>query len=368
MLGLAALALPAVGGDLVFRTGFEAGTVGVGGPDLKDLTGSDGTVPGPNDWVRDLEGYPSIGDFNIEYVAGSSGQRGAGLVDDPTGSVNPVTRAKNRVLRFWTRKAETAQYTARVQTQVYGNHDLTEATQRVRMYLHPDIRLLESYPGTVNWFTLQEMFPRPAWTGTPDSYRMGLQIIKDGGAGKKFYFRWNAEQQSPTVAYWSAKAQDAEVPFGKWFTAETYYRMGDKNTGRLTFSIAVDGGPMRTIIDVHDATTNANAPLTPLLDWCPHKLYVNPLYIDYVTQRGGTVQVFWDDWELWAGKPGTVSLYAPRAAAPDAGETRVSAGLEPTWAALRDALGRRGHVEATPTEMGAPNRNVRIGFAIGGTR
>ena len=56
--------------DLIFRTGFEADTVGTPDDAHEEITGVDLSVDPPNDWERDLKEHPKLGGFRSQYQGG----------------------------------------------------------------------------------------------------------------------------------------------------------------------------------------------------------------------------------------------------------------------------------------------------------
>lgn len=277
--------------SLIFRTGYEANTRPVNSV-LRNVRGSDKSVAAPNRWESDLEGHPAIDEFGIRYVCGNDSERWAQIVDDPT---NPG----NRVMHFWLNDTQNCGAVSRIQAIIKTNHKLTEAFQRIRMYIHPDAsKLLDS---TGRWFQFQEIWIRPNWTGRDNPFRMGLYIpIKDGA------YYWNVratECCDPSIHFWNVENHAVPVPIGEWFTAETYYKMGDAKTGRIQFTITRDGQTPQTVFDVTNWTYHPDEQPEGIHIWNPQKLYVAPRNVDHVREKGGTLQIYWDDWELWDGLP-----------------------------------------------------------------
>src|SRR4051794_21251828 len=70
-------------GELIFQSGFEQqSTVISSGKDGADIIGADESLPDHNDWVRDLDGHPYIGNFSLQFHPGDSTMRAARIVAD----------------------------------------------------------------------------------------------------------------------------------------------------------------------------------------------------------------------------------------------------------------------------------------------
>lgn len=171
---------PCSAAELIFRTGFESDCRGIGGTAITDIVGADQSLDGPNHFVDDLEEHPKIGFFNVQYVGGDRSQWRARIADDPTGAVNPTSGSTNRTLHFWLREVVRGAHKSRVQTAVYRCTSLTEITQRARMYLHNDLRLLDEYEEPIRHLTIEEFWSPPGWPGYEQPFRISLSIWKDG--------------------------------------------------------------------------------------------------------------------------------------------------------------------------------------------
>jgi hypothetical protein len=87
------------GGELIFQSGFEPEsriiTWGQGIVTLHtdaDIIGVDHSLSGRNDWVKDLDHHPDIGDFMRHYQGGDASMRFAMIIPDPDGvsDFNPL--------------------------------------------------------------------------------------------------------------------------------------------------------------------------------------------------------------------------------------------------------------------------------------
>jgi len=322
---------PSSAGTALFQTGFEPGTVGHPGDAHEILTGVDRSVAEPNDWqpfrlrlpprhpralpgvpVADAEpaadAQPRLGYFDIQYLGGTTDERFARIIEDPT-------RPGNHVLHFRVNQAN-ERYPggakARVQACIYENRNLTAMGSRVGMYLHPDLAVLRDWEAGFDWLTLQEFWFGPSWDGGAHPFRISLGLCREPGSGRKpLHFSIHGqpawEEGMPAYKYpgwakpiWEAVQTDFDVPTGVWLECGVGYRMGNAETGRFTYRVCAEGGGRHTIFDVHDWTCNPRAPEPqPLYGWSPMKLYTSSALVDFVRNAGGAVQIYWDDFVVF---------------------------------------------------------------------
>lgn len=239
----------------------------------------------------------------IQYEAGTSEDRAARIIPDPT-------QEGNQVLQFWIKNATVPGarpgfFKGRVQIQIAGMEQ-NEAFARFRMYLPPDLEHYQAFPKENKWFVVSE-----AWSGTGnDPYRflIGLDIIKESGSGKPLHFLVSGEkrvggtqQNGKWETVWGTVNNEFEIPVGEWIEIETGYKQGDKDTGRYYLSAKRPSDPSPvTIFDITNWTYHPSAPKpVPLTQWNPLKLYTSGEIIDYIRNQGGTTQIYWDDLELY---------------------------------------------------------------------
>ena len=185
------------------------------------------------------------------------------------------------------------------------NLAMTEAFQRYRIYLHPDLDLYRSYPDDNAWFTINEMWFGASWEGHPYPFRITLGIHKESGVGQPLRLVATGEMGGPLQdsvwrGVWQSVGRSFEVPTAEWIDIEIGYRQGDRSSGR--FYVAVGrrpGAAPTTLIDVHDWTYSpASREPVPMTHWQPLKFYTSDRIISHVTGRGGTAQLFFDDLEI----------------------------------------------------------------------
>ncbi|MFQ6028609.1 MAG: LamG-like jellyroll fold domain-containing protein, partial [Dehalococcoidia bacterium] len=339
-------------GQLIFHSGWEPSSeveLDSKGNEVR-MIGEDHSVSGPSDWLSSMQSHPNISAFNFSFVCGDRKIRKADIVDDPTGVLNSTTGDTNQVMHFWLRDTCRKGASTRVSTAINSDRTSTdtrlkEGFQRVRMYYHPDFLTLKQYSRNVNWIQFQEFWIRPNWTGQPDPFRISFYtpFVKNAG---KFYWKVIGEECCRTKqGFWQRMNTSVEVPIGEWFTAETYYKMGDKDSGRITFSIQRDGGPKQVIFDVTDYTYHPNRGPEGIYHWNNHKLYVNPRVVDFVRKKGGILQMYWDDWEVWDSIP-------PETTEPVNEAPQVAAGPDQSVTMSSPAV---VDLDGTVTDDGLPN-------------
>lgn len=279
-------------GDLLIRADFENATV----------------VPAPNSRkqvdVLKLQlptGAPA--DVGIFYEGGTASDRYAQVVSDPTDR-------NNHVLKFWLKDASVAgqrigRSKGRIQMAL-PNLGFTEAYQRYRLYLPPDLEHYRAFPKQNVWFTINELWFGATWEKHPHPFRITLGIAKEAGAGQPLHFLATADagvrsgSRDQWKDVWHNFNRDFQVPIGEWMDVELGYRQGDGSTGRFYLAVRRQSDPaMITVMDVRDWTYNpqARAPV-PLTHWNPLKLYTSGELIDFIRKRGGVAQIYFDDLEL----------------------------------------------------------------------
>jgi len=142
--------------ELIFQSGFEPNTTET--TRGNDIIGIDNSVSPPNNWVNDLENHPNIGNFSIFYEGGDDTMRFAKIVQDPT---DPT----NKILHYWLKYPNVTGTKGRVQSELYGNNNLTEMSQKVRIYLPNDWNIIKNATGgTVEWMVIMTLWNNAGWT------------------------------------------------------------------------------------------------------------------------------------------------------------------------------------------------------------
>jgi hypothetical protein len=292
-------------GEVVLRSDFETSSVrstGKSKADAVEMTGPDGRAV----------------DVPIFYEAGSAGDRIAQVTDDP---VAPG----NKALRFWLKRAvipgqRSGRSKGRVQIQIQPPAS-KELFVRYRIYLHPDLAALRSYPLSNDWFTVSAM--RSGRQGDPHVFRITLNLRKDAGVGAPLRFVVSGDKRTggrKGHGKWSNVWGDLntrfDVPTGIWMNVELGYKLGDAAAGRFYLAVRPEGAPAKEVIfDVADWTYHPGAPRpVPASLFHVFKLYTSGDIVDFVRAKGGAAQIYWDDLEVldaWPAPADRVEVRIP---------------------------------------------------------
>ncbi|MBN1672345.1 MAG: hypothetical protein JXR37_14995 [Kiritimatiellae bacterium] len=291
-------------GTLIFRTGFERETIGKPAGCHNDIVGADKSVPAPNDWEKDLEGHPLIGKFVIQFSKGNADDRRARIVDDPTGA------GRGRVLEFWMKNALQPTSGTHLKGRIQVNMTkcspaFNEMTSRMKLFLHPNFRVLEQMEQRLTWLTLKEYWTNPDWGQNLPHFRISLGLAKKAGVGERLYWHLDSTRTVRHALYWRTDTHDRRiwVPIGEWFTLTVYYRQGDAASGRFRIRITYADGREQELFDVTNWTMSPDNPdeQTGMAFWNPMKLYAHEKTFSYIRDNAGPATVYWDDWELYQG-------------------------------------------------------------------
>ncbi|MBN1673167.1 MAG: hypothetical protein JXR37_19135 [Kiritimatiellae bacterium] len=290
---------PFPGARLLFNSGFEPGTRVVNMDQKRDkIIGIDHSVSPPNDWDK---------------LPGSLIAYEVGMSEDIRGRIIKEPGTDNHVLSFYARKS--LAHKTRVQVNVADGIVGSEFTYRIKMWIHPDFNLLKDYEEAFNWLTIAEFWNNEPWGNTRYPFRVTAGIRKTA-AGKvdEFYFSANAQDMEvdsrgyPTARTRMKKTtlwrqtSTVPVPIGEWFELEYYLKEGNEKTGRFVLSMTRQGGPGQAVLDVTDWTQHTRATYTDgfqAID--PLKMYTDNRLTDHIRDRGGALQFYWDDLQLFAG-------------------------------------------------------------------
>lgn len=301
-----------------FETGFERDeTLGCEGMAAELRCGDDSLAhdallfyarQGNTDWRT----WPSADRrfaLGVYYEAGTSDDRYARLIDDPT-------RPGNRVLHLWMQRATIdagyrGHLKGRVQTNTTFDPQPSALFVQQRVYFHPDLgMLLDSAAGGDDWWRgiiFHELRAGIPGLGETQSFRMVLTLAPDPSA-RVFRLIVTGDQYVagawPNV--WRAEDPSAAIPIGRWLTFEIAYRQGNDTTGRFVVVVWEEGraSPVAAI----DVTgwTYSPAATTPLAlsHWGgPQKLYTSDNIIDQLRSSGGAAQIYFDDFRVLDGWP-----------------------------------------------------------------
>jgi hypothetical protein len=312
LVDLAVLYLAASGaygqkGTLIFRSGFEEDAKIVGGDLSTDIVGTDLSVDSPNDWTKDLEGYSAFRSFETGgFCKGAkltSNDHKVRITDDPTNAINPATKRTNKVLQLWNKNPDdnTCGWTTRPHSHVGVDGKFPELLQRFRIYLHPDLEKWFDCPG---YLQLWEAKRQIDGVSRNPFFSIELMLYQDK-VRKKLY--WVANNRvccggpSQPAWKWQKENKDVPIPYGEWINAEIYWKKGDEEDGRFMFTIKRNGKPKQVVFDVTGATVEPADPDAYMYQWKVFTLYSGGGGPECVVGKGGVMQIFCDDLELWTG-------------------------------------------------------------------
>ena len=299
------------GPELIFQSGFE--------PDSKiiskgegvvtihsdaDIMGVDHSIAPPNDWVKDFDHHPDIGNFQLQYQGGETSQRYARIIPEPG---NP----DNHVLHFWLDAPNVQGKKGRIQANIYGGNGMKEFHQSTRIFLHEDFNTVRTYPEKIHWLTIAEYWNNITWDqSVPHGFRITLGTGKPVEGESDLYFILDAQDcqlfengRQKYITLWAETNEKVKVPIGEWFTLEYYYKEGNDKTGHYHLAIIKEDGEKEVVFDLNKITHNTGDPNPEgVSDFNPLKLYTSKGLIDYMKSKGKTLQIYWDDFKFWQNK------------------------------------------------------------------
>lgn len=294
--------------ELIFQSGFEPQSKiipNTANPHADaDIVGIDTSLSEKNDWVNELDNHPDIGDFMLQYQGGDTSMRYAKIIPEPG---NPA----NHVLHFWLDQPNVNGKKGRIQGNIYGGNGLKEFYQSVRIFLHEDFQMVRSYPDKIHWLTIAEFWNNIIWNqNVPYGFRITLGVGKSTSHESDLHFILDAQDsklfkdgKQKYITKWAETNDDIQVPVGKWFTLEYYYKEGDNNNGRFYMTITTEGESKKTVFDVTAFTHNTKDPHPDgVSHFNPIKLYTSKKLIDFMGSNNKTLQIYWDDFKLWKNK------------------------------------------------------------------
>lgn len=292
------LSLSAQSPQLIFHSGFEP-EVDTSGHNTGfiDIIGEDTSMPTPNDWVNDLDGHPNIGSFIIQFQGGDETQRMAHVAPDPQ---NP----SNNAFKFWVLQPNSGN-NGRIQANLYNNTELYKVFYSVRMYLPEVFNLLKTMPTSIDddFNTLIEFWNNNNWD-EDYPFRVKVNLTKNGNfldsVRVKATGQYHAGSPDSWQDVWLIHNTSYVVPVKKWMTLRVYFAEGDDCTGRFIMTITPDGGQETIVFNVRNYTRHSDDPFPDgVRDFNPFKLYTSDDVVDWVRNNGDTLNIFWDDFEIW---------------------------------------------------------------------
>ncbi len=241
----------------------------------------------------------------IMYEGGTKANRYARISIDPEDK-------NNHVFHYWLKDAKVAgmfkgKQKGRIQLN-FAKINKTSIFQRFRLYLDPDLAAYKQYPKQNGWFTINEFWMGAKWEKHPYPFRMSINIGKRAGAGKPLYFLVTGAIADGGKAkhgkwkdIWGEIGSRFEVPVGEWLDIELGYKQGNEKSGRFYMAVKREKDKkFTTVFDITNWTYHPDSPKpVPLTHWQPIKIYTSSSVIDFVRRKGGAVQLYWDDVEIY---------------------------------------------------------------------
>lgn len=284
---------------VIFRTGYEPNEAAGTPENAHDEITYQNTADTPPAGHYEIPGPVPV---PVSYEGGTAADRYARIIDDPT-------QAGNHVLHYWLRNATIPAYQTHTKGRIQQNFGLADhpdgdvmvelyARQRIR--LHPDFGIMTAYDGEDDWW-LEPMIHELWMNSALFSTRISIYVIESAPdelhlAASLTYKRAGAEE-------WRHEWQtigDVAIPVDEWFVMEVGWKMGTADTGRFIVTIQRDGdaGPV-TAVDIVNWTYNPRSrrPI-PLTKWNPQKLYASDNIVHFIRDNGGTLQMYYDDFQF----------------------------------------------------------------------
>jgi len=288
--------------EQIFQTGFNNTSISDITDQWKDIHGIDSAYNEYNNW-DELDEHPLIGDFKINMEDGTPSQRGFEITSDPEDETN-------NVLRFYIKEPhirEAAKKKSRVQADVNSNNCIKEFYQTVRVYLPKDMAYLQEWDDSFYWLSIFEIWNNANWTKEKFPFRVNVNITKPE-KGKVNSLRLHAKGDvnkriGKWVPEWEQTAENFELPIGKWMTIEIYIKEGDNETGRFYLTVTPDGEEKQVVFNITNYTQHPDENCPDGFSHIhPLKFYTSAELTNYMKDAGKNLEIYWDDWSMWAYK------------------------------------------------------------------
>lgn len=258
-------------------------------------------APKPADQVLPI----SFGRALIQFQGGNWSERRAEIVSDPQ---NP----NNRVLAFTINNANVRNekqnaYKGRVQMNIYDNVGVHRFDMSVRMFIHPDLQLAQSFAEDIHWLTISEWWNNPGWGSHKHPFRISVNLTKKHSErDSPFYFSVKAQTLNTQTGrwnepLWSNTATHYPVTLGEWITLRYVFEEGNNQTGLFSLTAEQENQRASRIFEIHDFTHHPedSAP-DGLTHINPLKLYTSRRLVDHIRKNGGALTIYWDDLNIRA--------------------------------------------------------------------
>ena len=305
--------LPEKTGVLLFNSGFEPGSRIVHGQDPftsdDNIVGKDLSVSPPNDWVEDIKRSPNLGKFSLQYQGADTTIRFTRIIPEPGNPGNHVLHF--RINEGWVNTK--GSNLARIQANIYASSDkkvegIKELYQTVRLFLHPDMEVVKTYPEKISWLTIMEVWNNHGWEDVPYPFRITVGMGKPSSGNQGLFFMVDAEDynyrtattSSGYVKIWHEMNTSVTIPIGKWMTLEYFIKEGHAQNGRFYMAMTPEGGKKQVIFDIQNFTHNTKDPDPDGITlWNPMKLYTSRTLANFVRDEGKALQIYYDDFAVW---------------------------------------------------------------------
>lgn len=331
------------GTELLFATNFEGvsfrdetgATVTSAIKDTSQFQGADTALAG-NGYITDFATFSAYqGTATTILAIGNTIDEGsAQLVAPPA----PIGTGRGTVLKFHSTQTATK---TRVQTNS-ALRGYNKFTNSVMVYIPSNIKTLETYSSSMEWFTLMEFFNAPDYgsvfasctqpplyiqnTDCVPAFRTGVGLHKDNGKlvwniTTDFAGRLLSQSQKQAAGVQSYPTNGItktdhlkinstqEVLYDQWLTLNFYYERYPNRTdgkGRVKLQVVNAAGTATTVIDVSDVeVTDYFSPNRTYgaIKLYPLKMYTANYFVNHIFANSNpdSIDLYWDNWRLFSG-------------------------------------------------------------------
>lgn len=244
---------------------------------------------------RSLNLPSDMGSFEIQYQGGDSIMRNAKIAPNPK---DP----NDNSLKFTINEANCCgNKRGRIQLNAYKLNNLKVLSYSVDLFLPKSQELIQTYPGSMNFYTISEWWNDEGWNGEMP-FRISVNMIKKSdkkGSPLIFEVRSQIKQEEKKKPWqgniWEEVAEDYEIPFGKWITLRYDFIQGNDKTGRFKLTVTEDSVE-HSIFNIHDWTYHPENPEpSGLTSVNLIKMYVSYQLINHLVYNGQPVEMYWDN-------------------------------------------------------------------------
>lgn len=246
--------------------------------------------------------YAQVNNIYLNNLATSDSYAYQQMVPDPAGSGRTVMMG--RILDSDPSQPATSRAQMTVSYKSTTNLPVYHTSHR--MYIHPDLKYIEQYPGVADWFSLVEIWTKrdPNMDGdSAGSARWGLSLHKSSAVGSPLFWHLYGEYMQPSSKrfqdFWAYDNKTFAVPFGQWITLDIYLKRGTDSAGQFKITVTPDGGTTTTVFDVNGTTEYPNRSDLYLDSWQPFKLYIGDTWMDWMRGNGKYMAIYYNDYKWY---------------------------------------------------------------------